>query len=82
MRFKKSMILLILAAFLISMSYACAIDANDTQVSSDEQSPIELTQTKEIDSTDEAQTIGQTETSEILSANPSTYSGLSGGTTH
>ena len=78
MRFKKSMILLILAAFLISMSYACAIDANDTQASGDEQSPIELTQTEEIDSTDEAHTIGQTETSETLSANPSTSSGLSG----
>lgn len=78
MRFKKSMILLILLAFLISMSYACAIDANDTQASSDEQSPIELTQNEEIDSTDEAHTIGQTEKSETLSANPSTYSGLGG----
>ena len=58
MKFKKSMILLILLAFLISMSYACAIDANDTQASSDEQSPMELTQTEEIDSTDEAHTIG------------------------
>ncbi|MBR3156491.1 MAG: Ig-like domain-containing protein, partial [Methanobrevibacter sp.] len=70
---------LILLAFLISMSYACAIDANDTQASSDEQSPMELTQTEEIDSTDEAHTIGQTETSETLSANSSTYSGLSVG---
>ena len=79
MKFKKSMILLILLAFLISMSYACAIDANDTQASSDEQSPMELTQTEEIDSTDEAHTIGQTEKSETLNANPSTYSGLSVG---
>ena len=79
MRFKKMMIPLILLAFLISMSYACAIDANDTQASSDEQSPMELTQTEEIDSTDEAHTIGQTETSETLNANPSTYSGLSVG---
>ena len=73
------MIPLILLAFLISMSYACAIDANDTQASSDEQSPMELTQTEEIDSTDEAHTIGQTEKSETLSANPSTHSGLSVG---
>ena len=79
MRFKKMMIPLILLAFLISMSYACAIDANDTQASSDEQSPMELTQTEEIDSTDEAHTIGQTEKSETLSANPSTHSGLSVG---
>ena len=79
MRFKKMMIPLILLAFLISMSYACAIDANDTQASSDEQSPMELTQTEEIDSTDEAHTIGQTEKSETLNANPSTYSGLSVG---
>ena len=79
MRFKKMMIPLILLAFLISMSYACAIDANDTQASSDEQSPMELTQTEEIDSTDEAHTIGQTETSETLSANSGTYSGLSVG---
>ena len=79
MRFKKMMIPLILLAFLISMSYACAIDANDTQASSDEQSPMELTQTEEIDSTDEAHTIGQTETSETLNANPSIYSGLSVG---
>ena len=55
------------------------IDANDTQASSDEQSPMELTQTEEIDSTDEAHTIGQTEKSETLSANPSTHSGLSVG---
>ena len=79
MRFKKMMIPLILLAFLISMSYACAIDANDTQASSDEQSPMELTQTEEIDSTDEAHTIGQTETSETLSANSGTHSGLSVG---
>ena len=42
MDFKKSMLILILAIFLISIAGVCAGDANDTAIASDDANQIEV----------------------------------------
>ena len=71
MKFKKSMLILILAVFLISIAGVCASDVNDTELTSQDSTTVELTQIDEndkISSADESQVIGQTDNQEIISA--------------
>uniref|UniRef100_UPI00388D5DD4 right-handed parallel beta-helix repeat-containing protein n=1 Tax=Methanobrevibacter sp. TaxID=66852 RepID=UPI00388D5DD4 len=71
MKFKKSMLILILAVFLISIAGVCASDVNDTEMASQDSTTVELAQIDEnddISSADESQVVGQTDNQEIISA--------------
>ena len=48
MKFKKSMILIILSIFLLSIASVCASDVNDTVISSEDTVQMELSQNNEI----------------------------------
>ena len=88
MKFKKIMILLIMAVFLVSIASVCATDANDTMVASEDTSQIELSVNEEM-SMDNLQTSEEklesgvddesfsdkTDT-ELLGEAPATYSDL------
>ncbi len=69
MDFKKSMLILILAIFLVSIAGVCAADANDTMVASEDTAAIEMAQSDEIDeitASDESQTVEQSDDDETV----------------
>ena len=67
MKFKKIMIILILAVFLISISGVCASDVNDTQIASQENAVIESTDENLITVEDIEPTLSTAENGEIVS---------------
>ena len=72
MKFKKTIFILIIAVFLISIAGVCASDVNDESVASQNFTTIESTQIDEngeVVMADENQVIGQTDNQEIISAN-------------
>ena len=71
MKFKKTIFILIIAVFLISIAGVCASDVNDEAVASQNFTTIESTQIDEngeVVMADENQVIGQTDNQEIISA--------------
>ena len=75
MEFKKSMIIIMLAVFLISIASVSASDVNDTAIASD-QTTVEISKNEEIILN---QDIEQTNNEEIISqANPGTFTELQG----
>ena len=77
MEYKKSMIILILTFFLLSIASVCASDANDTVIASEDTTPIEMAQSDEISVNDDSQAIGQSNDEEIISeGNVGTFSEL------
>lgn len=67
MKYKKSLIILILTIFLFGMSFACASDMNDTPISVEHNMPLESAQDNNL-KTDE--------NNEILTGNPETFTQL------
>ena len=77
MEYKKSMIILMLTVFLISIASVCASDANETTIASENTIPIEMAQSDEISVYDDNQAIGQSNDKEIISeGNAGTFSEL------
>ena len=68
MKFKKSLFILILAVFLISIAGVCASDVNDTQMASQENAAIESTDENLITVEDIEPTVSTASNDEILSA--------------
>ena len=68
MKFKKSMLILILAVFLISIAGVCASDVNDTQMASQDDAAIESTDENMIMVEDIEPAVSTAENGEIVSA--------------
>ena len=68
MKFKKSMLILILAVFLLSIAGACASDVNDTQMASQENAAMESTDENLIAVEDIEPAVSTAENEEIVSA--------------
>ena len=69
MKYKKIMLILITAIFLVSIAGVCAADANDTMVASEDTAAIEMAQSDEIDeitASDESQTVEQSDDDETV----------------
>ncbi len=76
MEYKKSIILIILTIFLLSIAGVCASDVNDTLVTSEDNTEIELSQsdeTDEISVTDDSPVIEQSNNEEKLTAGNTWY---------
>ena len=67
MEFKKSIILIMLAVFLISIAGVSASDVNETAIASEDTATIEISQNEKITLNDDNQAIGQTNDKEIIS---------------
>ncbi|WP_298520798.1 right-handed parallel beta-helix repeat-containing protein [uncultured Methanobrevibacter sp.] len=77
MEFKKSMIIIMLAVFFISIANVSASDANETAIATDQTTTIEIFQNEEISLNDNNQAIGQSNDKEIISqANTGTFTDL------
>ena len=77
MEYKKSMIVIMLAVFLISIASVSASDANDTAIASEDTIPIEIAQSDELSVNDDSQAIGQANDEEKISeGNVGTFSEL------
>ena len=68
MKFKKSLFILILAVFLISIAAVCASDVNDTQMASQDDAAIESTDENMIMVEDSEPAVSTAENGEIVSA--------------
>ena len=64
MEIKKSMLILIMAIFLVSIAGVYASDANDTQIASEDTAPIEIAQSDEISVNDDSQVLEQSNNEE------------------
>ena len=67
MEYKKSIIILILAIFLVSIASVCASDVNNTAIAREDTQAIELSQSDEISVNEDNQAIGQSNDEEIMS---------------
>ena len=78
MKYKKSMIMLVLLIFIFGAASVCAGDVNDTVIASEDDSAVELSQagTDEIVSTDENELISQTDNELIHEGNSGTFAEL------
>ena len=68
MKFKKSMFILILAVFLISIAGVCASDVNDTAVASQDDAVMESTDENMITVEDSEPALSTEENGEIVSS--------------
>jgi predicted outer membrane repeat protein len=67
MKYRKTIILLIIAIFLFSIATVCASDVNETKIASESTIPIEMVQSDEISVTDDNLASEQLNDEEILS---------------
>ena len=67
MKFKKIMLILITAIFLLSIASVCASDVNDTAIASEDTIPLEITQSDEISVNNDNQAIEQSNDEEKIS---------------
>ncbi|MBQ2831110.1 Ig-like domain-containing protein [Methanobrevibacter sp.] len=77
MEYKKSMIIIILAIFLVSIASVSAADADDATMASEDTALIEMAQTDAVSVNDDSQAIGQSNDEGIISErNAGTFSEL------
>ena len=78
MKYKKSMIMLVLLIFIFAATSVCASDVNDTVIAGEDDSAVELPQDDGdgIISTDENELIGQTDNELISEGNSGTFAEL------
>ncbi|WP_296876590.1 right-handed parallel beta-helix repeat-containing protein, partial [uncultured Methanobrevibacter sp.] len=77
MKYKKTMILLVLAIFIFGVASVCASDVNETTIATQEDNQMELTLTEdEIQTNENDNMLTQTEDAEILTSGEGSYSDL------